>query len=58
MFVAVYGDFTKHDIRVKLLAGKGTEQFRFQNTLRDAGYDCNLYYFTEDDLKEVNAGDQ
>lgn len=43
MTIAVYGDFKKDDVRIKVMKEGGTEQFSFQNTLIAAGYDCKLF---------------
>lgn len=51
MYIAVYGDFGKKDIRIKLMAGVWLEQFKFQNTLHDAGYDCELFHVNDDELE-------
>lgn len=51
LYVAVYGDFEKGDIRVKLFQPfGGTSIYYFQNTLMSAGYDCNIYVFNNTDL--------
>lgn len=46
--IAVYGDFAKKEIKVKTFKTGTTEQFRFQNTLREAGYDCELFHVDEE----------
>lgn len=45
MTIAVYGDFKKEDIRIKIFNKGSLEVFRFQNTLIEAGYDCKLFNF-------------
>lgn len=55
MTIAVYGDFGKDDIRLKMFRGNSTNQFVFQNTLKDAGYDCKLFFVTEQDLAEAGV---
>lgn len=48
--VAVYGDFEKGDVRVKVFKPEGgTGVYQFQNTLRSAGYKCNIYVFNNTD---------
>ena len=54
MYVAVYGDFSQKDVRIKLFPSDGMEQFRFQNVLREAGYDCDLFVITYEELRKLN----
>jgi hypothetical protein len=49
--ICVYGDFAKKDIRIKLFeANGGTAQFAFQNTLKSAGYDAELFTVNNTDV--------
>lgn len=49
--VAVYGDFEKKDIRIKVFKPEGgTGIYQFQNVLRTAGYDCEIHVFNNTDL--------
>lgn len=49
--ICVYGDFAKKDIRIKPFApGGGCSEFTFQNVLRDAGYDAELFCLNDTDL--------
>lgn len=52
--VAVYGDFEKKDIRIKCFNDRTPTKFRFQNTLREAGYDCELFSIHDTDINEEN----
>ena len=55
--IAVYGDFQKHakskdDLRIKVFpAGGGTKQYQFQNILREAGYNCDLFCIHDTDIE-------
>lgn len=49
--LAVYGTFKDGDVRIKIFMSPSTEQFRFQNTLVGAGYDCKLFSINDTDLE-------
>lgn len=53
--ICVYGDFEKKDIRIKIVSNQ--EQYTFQNTLKSAGYDAELFSLDENEIKEKNAQD-
>jgi hypothetical protein len=48
--ICVYGDFKKKDIKVKTFPPSTTKQFAFLNTLREAGYDAELFSLNDVDL--------
>lgn len=49
--ILVYGDFAKKDIRLKFFEPNGTLlPYQFQNILRDAGYDAELYSVNDTDI--------
>lgn len=49
--LAVYGTFKDGDVRIKIFMSPTTEQFRFQNILVEAGYDCKLFSINDTDLE-------
>lgn len=48
--ICVYGDFEKKDIRIKIMPSGTTEKFTFQNILREAGYDAELFSIYDTDI--------
>lgn len=50
--LAVYGNFKEKDIKIKFFVGSGTDQYKFQNVLQEAGYDCLLFSVNDVDLEE------
>ena len=52
--ICVYGSFDKGDVRIKVV--KGSEQFMFQNILREAGYDAKLFSITDIELESEEEG--
>ena len=52
MNICVYGDFSKKDIRIKIFYNDDVEQYRFQNILRNAGYDAEIHNVPELDALE------
>lgn len=50
--IAIYGEFKQKDIRMKVFTDSGTSKFVFQNTLHEAGYDCELFSIHDEDLKK------
>lgn len=48
--ICVYGDFAKKDIRLKAFAPGAGSQHTFQNVLKLAGYDAELFILNDDDL--------
>ena len=48
MNICVYGDFKKHDIRIKIFYDGLLSHYSFQNILRDAGYDAELFTVPDD----------
>lgn len=50
--IAIYGDFEKKDIRTRIMINNG-EQYRFQNMLISAGYDCILESLSIKEIEEA-----
>lgn len=49
--ICVYGEFSEGRIKIKVFpAGSGTEEYRFQNTLREAGYNAELFSLNDADI--------
>lgn len=57
--ICVYGDFAKKDIRLKVFAEGDARRFAFQNILREAGYDAELFSLTDEatEATEKNPSD-
>ena len=51
--ICVYGDFAKKDIRMKVFADQDARRFAFQNILREAGYDAELFFLTDEDTAAI-----
>ena len=51
--LAIYGDFSKNDVRYKLFEGDSVEQYSFQNILINAGYNCKLTTISKEELEKL-----
>lgn len=50
--ICVYGEFEKKEIRIKVFPTSENEQrhYIFQNILREAGYDAELFSINDNDI--------
>lgn len=55
--ICVYGDFAKKDIRMKVFSEGDARRFAFQNVLREAGYDAELFSLTDEDTAAIKEND-
>lgn len=51
--ICVYGDFSKKDMRLKVFTDQNPSMYQFQNILREAGYDAELFLIDDTRYPEL-----